>query len=480
MKSWFTSMVAVAIASTGLAADKPLAWPQFRGPNGSGIADDQKPPVELGPEKNLKWKTAIPSGLSSPIVAGDKIVITAFEKDKLYTIAYNHADGKEAWRKEAPAKQIEDYFKLDGSPAVPTAVTDGKRIISYFGSCGLFCYDLSGKDLWTFALPTAATVANLGSSSSPILTGGMLLLLRDETKDPKILAIDAASGSLKWEKKRLSKASFSTPIIWDTPKGKQLVVAGHARLIGYDLNSGDESWSVGGITSGSITTPVLADGLVLFAGGMPSGPDDKEFKPPSFDELLKELDKDGDGAISRAEAEKSMFKDFFDNQDTNKDGKISRDEWDANLKFFSEGKSGAIAVKAGGSGNVTRTHVVWNKTKGLPYLASPIAYRGQLVMVKDGGLVTAYDTKTGKEIYVQERAIAGGRYYASPVAANGHIYFVSYDDGTVTVVEAGKETPEVVKKNPKLGERVGATPAIADNTIYIRGEKHLWAFAEKK
>jgi outer membrane protein assembly factor BamB len=101
-------------------------------------------------------------------------------------------------------------------------------------------------------------------------------------------------------------------------------------------------------------------------------------------------------------------------------------------------------------------------------------------MVKDGGLVTAYDAQTGKEVYVQERVAAPGRYYASPVAANGHIYFISLDDGAVTVLKAGSAKPEVVVKNPKLGERVAATPAIADNALYVRTDKHLYAFAEKE
>src|SRR6266496_6762496 len=116
----------ILVASIGifttfsLAAEKALTWPQFRGPNGSGVADGQKPPVEFGPDKNLKWKSPAPSGLSSPIVAGDKLVITAFEDGKLYTIAYNRNNGKEAWRTEAPSKQIETYHKTEGSPAAST------------------------------------------------------------------------------------------------------------------------------------------------------------------------------------------------------------------------------------------------------------------------------------------------------------------------------------------------------------------------
>src|SRR5437899_11904867 len=111
-------LISVGIFTAGgLAADKSLVWPRFRGPDGSGIADGQKPPVEFGPDKNVKWKVLAPSGLSSPIVAGENLVITAFDSGKLYTIAYRRADGKETWRAEAPAKQIEPDLKAEGSPA---------------------------------------------------------------------------------------------------------------------------------------------------------------------------------------------------------------------------------------------------------------------------------------------------------------------------------------------------------------------------
>ena len=207
-------------------------------------------------------------------------------------------------------------------------------------------------------------------------------------------------------------------------------------------------------------------------------PDDKEMQMPSFDGMLKDLDKDKDGALSREEAEKA-FQGFFDNQDTNKDGKITRDEWDAIIKFMSEGKNSAFALKPGGTGDVTTSHVLWKKTKGLPYIASALVYGNQYVMVKDGGIVTAYDTKTGEQLY-QERLGAAGKYYASPVAANGNIYFASLDDGVFTVLKAGDKTPEVVATNPKLGERTAATPAIADDVLFVRTEKHLYAFAENK
>src|SRR6476646_3207385 len=128
MKALIACFVLGTFATAGLSADKSLVWPRFRGPNGSGVADGQKPPLELGPDKNVKWKVSIPGGLSSPIVAGDYLVVTAFDEGKLYTFDYHRTDGKETWRAEAKAKQIEPYVKIEGSPDASTPVTDGRRI----------------------------------------------------------------------------------------------------------------------------------------------------------------------------------------------------------------------------------------------------------------------------------------------------------------------------------------------------------------
>jgi outer membrane protein assembly factor BamB len=442
------------------------------------VVDDQKPPVKFGPELNMKWKVSVPGGLSSPIVAGDNLALTAFDKGKLYTIAYRRSDGKEAWRKEAPAKQIEKYMRNEGSPAASTSVTDGRRIVSYFGSAGLFCYDLDGNDIWKYPMPTALTFTENGTGVSPILADGLVVLARDEFKGSRILALNLIDGRLRWEKPRHSIAAYCTPVIWESTEGKQVVVAGQARMIGYDLKTGQEKWSMGGLPATPIPSPVVADGNLFFAGWSPGGADDKE-RMPSYDDLLKQADTDKDGVLSKAEVQKTFLKDDFDSMDFNQDGKITRDEWDLVLKSMYGGSSGAFALAPGGTGEVS-SRILWKKTKGLPKISTAIVYRGQVVMVKDGGMVSAYDAKTGDEIYIQERVAASGPYYASPVAANGHIYFTSLDGGAVTVLKAGTAKPERVAKNAKLGERVVATPAIADNAIYIRTETKLYAFAEMK
>jgi outer membrane protein assembly factor BamB len=463
-----------------MGAEKPSGWPQFRGPDGAGVAEGQKPPVEFGPGKNVKWKVQVPSGMSSPIVAGDNLVLTAFDEGKLYTIAYRRADGKEMWRSQAPAKAIEAYHRTEGSPAASTPATDGKRIVCYFGSCGLFCYDLAGKQLWKLQMPTVSTKNDFGTGGSPILVDDIVVLQRDETQDPKIVAVDATTGKLLWEKKRQSPSSFCTPVVWSTPTGKQVVAGGYGRMIGYDLKTGEEKWYVVGMPAACCASPVVSNGTLFFAAWSPGDPEDRDFKMPTFDDILKQAGQDKLGYMTKAGCDKTMLKGFFDNNDPNKDGKITREEWDAAMKFMSASKNSAFALKVGGSGDVTKTHMLWVQTKGLPYVPSALVSAGQLIMVKDGGLVTAYDAKSGKALYVQQRALAPSRYYASPVAANGYVYFTALDNGAVTVLKAGAARPVVAARNPKLKERVAATPAIADDTFYLRTAGHLYAFANLK
>jgi outer membrane protein assembly factor BamB len=476
MSKLITLVLMMVITAPGKCAESTLSWPRFRGPNGSGIAADEKPPIDIGPDKNVKWQVPVPNGLSSPIIAGDKIVLTALDGDELYTIAYRRSDGGEVWRDKVPARQLESYHESEGSPAASTPATDGEHIVSYFGSCGLFCYDLAGKELWKIEMPPALTLGSYGSGVSPIIADKTVVLLRDEGNDPRIIAVDITSGKVKWQQKRTSRGGFSTPVIWETPAGKQVAVAGHYKLIGYDLPSGKEMWFVKGMPTASCASPMISDGNLYFAAWSPGAADELAIKPPPFDLLLLG-DTNSDGSISKNESTAGVIKGFFDSIDANKDGKITRSEWEDALALIAAAKNGAFALQPGGNGDITETHVRWRKTEGLPYVSSAIVYGGQLVMVKDGGIVTAYDAASGERLY-QKRVASPGKYYASPVAANGHIYLTSLSDGTITVLKAGATAPEVVAQNPSLGERVGATPAIADNTLYVRTAEHLYAFSE--
>lgn len=472
MRRTLCALVGIGLVSPALAGD-PAPWPQFRGPGGSGVADDQKPPTQLGPDKNVAWKVAVPSGMSSPVVVGDKLILTGFEDGKLLTIAYRRADGKELWRKAAPAAKIEKYSKNYSSPAASTPATDGERVVVYFGSCGLVCYDLAGNELWKHELPPAETDGAFGSGASPVIADGKVVVVRDVAKDSKLLALEVKDGSRAWEVKRDGfRTAWSSPCVWDTPAGKQVVVAGTRQIKGYDLKTGAEVWTFDGIPAVPCTTPVAADGKLFFAGWAPGG----DFKMPSFDELLKTAGEEGQGHLTREGAKKTFLNDLFDNNDPNMDGKITREEWNAQIKFLSSGKNVAVAINPGGTGDVTRSHAAWSVTKGLPQVPSPLVYRGVMYFQDMQGRVSAYDAKTGKELYETER-VGAGAACASMVAANGHLYLCGQDK-SVVVVKAGDSPDKVC--STKLDDRIMATPAIADDTIYVRTGKTLYAFAEKK
>jgi outer membrane protein assembly factor BamB len=462
----FAWCLALGLALTpALNAD----WTQFRGPGGSGVADDQKPPAKFGPKQDLAWKVAVPPGASSPIVVGDKIVLTAFEGGKLFTICYSTADGKELWRADARAKKVEEFHPTEGSPAASTPASDGKTVVSYFGSCGLIAYDLAGKELWRFDLPTAVTNNEFGTGTSPVIADGLVLLARDLSKGSAVYAVDLASGSQKWKAERpKARTAYGTPTVREANGKKELVVAGTTTLTGYDLATGKQLWAVGRVSAAACTTPVLHKGTLIYAAW---GPGSGEDKMPTFDELLKMTGDEKLGHVTKAGAQKTPFGPFFDNNDPNKDGKITREEWAENLKVLAGGENRAVAIRPG------KGEVAWEYKKNLPFVPSPVAYRGRVYLLKDGPLLTCLDAETGKPIYAAERFKGGARYYASPVAANGRLYISSLD-GTVAVVTAGEDEP-VVEHSVKLGEPVRATPAIAHNTLYVRSDKFLYAFGSK-
>jgi len=468
-------LLSTTLASAMTAAEPP-AWPQFRGPAGSGVAPESaKPPTQFGPSKNIKWKIAVPAGASSPVIAGDRLFLTAFEGGKLFTLAYRRADGAELWRKQAPAATIEAFMTTEGSPAASTPTTDGARLVVYFGSYGLICYDTAGREIWKRALGVADTLQGFGSGSSPVIVDGRVLLLRDLQLGGRLLCLDLTTGADVWEANREGyKTSWGSPCIWPTQAGTQVVVAGGLRLEGYDLKTGKSIWTVSGLPAYPCTTPVVSDGKVVYAGWSYGGSGD--FKMPSFDDILKQAGEEKLGYLTKAGSEKTFLKGNFERNDPNKDGKITRDEWDAQVKYMTSGKSMAFALDPGGTGALTGAHVGWKVTKGLPYIPSPLVYRGLMYLVNNQGRLSAFEVKSGKEVYALKQ-VGLNRAYASPVAANGHLYLCGVEK-KVIVVKAGPVAEKVCAA--ELDDRIAASPAIADDTIYVRTDKSLYAFAEAR
>jgi outer membrane protein assembly factor BamB len=460
----------VLIASVGLAMAGD-AWPMFRGPNGAGSIASAKPPVQIGPDQGVLWKIAVPEAPSSPVVWGDRIFLTTYAENQLETRAYDRRTGKQLWSRVAPARQLEEFHETDGSPASSTPAVDAEVVVSYFGSAGLFCYNHDGQELWRHELPVARTHGGFGSGASPILAGDRVILNRDVLDDAAIFALDRKTGKKLWQTARPdSPTSYSTAILWEQDGVTEVIVAGAVALKAYDLATGGERWTVRGIPPTTCTTPVLGDGMLFFAGWGP-GKSDAPF--PAWESRVAEWDKDQDGMLSAEEF--GWGATMFRSCDANADGKMVEAEWNAVLDFVRRGENVLLAIKPGGRGDVTETHVAWKATRGLPYVPSPVYFEGRVYIVKDGGLLSSFNARDGEPAYVQERIpAAAGSYYASPVAADGRLYLASLQ-GMLTVLRAGGDQPQVLHQ-AAFGERISATPALVGGQLYLRTAGHLYAF----
>lgn len=446
-----------------------VAWPQFRGPNCSGVSESDKPPASFGPTTNLLWKTAVPPGWSSPCVWNDRVFLTAFDNGKLLTLGFRRSDGKKLWQQAAPAEQIEEINPVS-SPAAATPATDGKLAFVYFGSYGVLAYDFEGREQWRKPLPRVALLN--GSGASPALLQGRLIVNRDqEHGKSSLLAMNPRHGRTLWETPRPDFASsYATPILWKHARGEEIVLAGSVRLVGYGLKDGLERWSLRGLEAVSVCpTPVIGMGQIYAASRSFGGNN-----MPPFREMLADMDPNGDRKIARAEGKGLLGNKFiFDATDTDHDDIVTEPEWNAALAFIAKGDHGIFAMRTPGRGDLTDTHVVWRQKRGIATVPSPLFHRGRVYAVQDGGRVTCFDAKTGNILFEQERLDAEGEYYASPIAANGKIYFAS-TRGIISVIEAG-DTLKVLARND-LSERLMATPAIADHKLYVRTASHVWAF----
>jgi len=474
-------------------ANDVISWPQFRGPNCSGLAvEGQNPPVEFGPEQNVLWKTPVPSGHSSPCIWGDHIFLTGYTKKtkELQVFCIERSSGNIRWRKIVPAEQIEKVHSIS-SPAAPTPAADGERIYVYFGSCGLLCYDFAGKQRWTVPLPIPEM--GFGSGTSPIVSGELVILNRDEQNDPHLLAVDRHTGKTVWKqpqppKSEFGATSYSTPTVW----GEQLVIHRMGEIVAYDAADGARVWWINAVTQGA-STPVVADNVLYFGAWSNFGEPDLRVELPNFQMLVNNMTKDGNLQISKSEFPDDLavarrpeignveggqvyLKPFFQMVDANTDGLINETEWKETTAHVSAlcKDHGLIAIKSRGSGDITATHVLWQEKRHVPEVPSPLYYDGRVYMVKNGGVVSCMDAESGKLLY-RERLGAFGPYYSSPITAHGRIYIAS-GKGTVTVFAAGDILKVLARNN--LKEQVFATPAVVDNKLYVRTVRHMYAFGE--
>ena len=468
-------------------ADDPSGWLQFRGPDGAGHYRSSEPlPATLDLNSDLKWKIKIAPGHSSPIVVGDAIFLTGFEPGKLSTLCHEISTGKLRWRRDLEVETFERTHPQHG-PSTPTPVSDGERVFVSFGSFGVIAYDLAGTELWRDQRRLHRNM--FGSASSPIIVDGKLIVFAGNQDESLLQALEPGTGRVIWERRKPGPASsWSTPAVWKTEVSAHLLVYEPFHLRCISLADGSDIWSVPGLADEPITVPQISDGLIITTS-YNMRLNKEVIGLPSFEEVLKQCDANGDGMIDPEESKtnKSVLsrpdadgqgdhplRMFFRLMDENKDGQVQADEY-SRLKAWVdsfEHANGFVALRPNNQNAIPE--LAWRQEVGVPECPSPIVYDGNLFAVRNGGVVTCLEIKTGKQLF-QKRIASGGPYYAALVVGDKKIYLAS-QRGHLTILSADQRP--TVLATADLGESIHATPALVPGRLIVRSQNHLWLFGE--
>jgi len=432
-----TALLLLLCALAGAASPE---WNRFRGPNGSGVADDAPLPAKLGPETNVLWRTPLPPGSSSPTLTAERIYLTAYEGDELLTIALDRETGREVWRRAIERPREERRHRLNNA-ASSTPATDGENIYAFFGDFGLVSYDADGEERWRRPL---GPFANLhGMAASPVVAQGRVILCIDQDVDSYLLALESDTGKTSWRTPRPEVVhGFSTPALFqlaDAPA--QVVVPGSYQLISYALEDGEPLWRVRGVTW-QIKTAAVTDGDTVYMSAWAPGADAGSRRDyPPFEEALRIADANGDGKLAEAEIPKQLrHPGSWRAVDLDEDGFLNARDWG----FFRArwaSRNVTLAVRPEGRrGDLTDTGVVWDYERGVPVVSSPLLYRGVLHTIKDGGILTSLDAETGD--VVREQRLRGDRQ--------------------VLLVSRSRRRQAVFGERDRQGERAGRRRAVRD------------------
>jgi outer membrane protein assembly factor BamB len=445
-------------------------WTRFRGPNGSGVSRDSGFPIEFDKAHNLIWRTPVKPGKSSPVLSERHIFLTGFENEKLLTQCFDRKTGKLLWERVEIRIPKPEGNLLNNAAAI-TPVTDGENVYVFFKDFGLISYDAAGGLRWK--TPLGPFVNSMGIGASPILAGDSIIVQADQIANSYIAAFDRRNGEIQWKTPREESEGWATPLLYRPPGSVPVILtAGPGQYGAHRLDDGKRVFSQPGLSPAMVASPVL-DHNTIFAFGY--GAD----SPSPFSRALARLDKNHDGRISPDEYH-DIPGDSADRQTEavyvamgkymgNRDGIVTEDKWDAWGRHVG-GPTGLLAVRMDGD----RPRELWRYDKGFAgVIPSPLSYDGVLYVIKNGGILTAFNPESG-EIWKSGRVKgAPGGYSASPVAAEGKL-FVTSEEGKVTVLRAGREW-DVLAVND-LGEAAFATPALSAGRIYVRTEEALYCF----
>jgi outer membrane protein assembly factor BamB len=494
-------VVVLSLFATARGAAVVEDWPQFRGPNGSGVAASTGLPEVFGPEKNVVWKTPLPPGHSSPVLTRNRVFVTAYAKEKaiggqtpavgakasvpgknhkLLVICLDRQTGKLLWQREVPRSR-EGRLQNVNDPASPSPVTDGANVYVFFQEFGLISYDGAGKERWR--LPLGPFNMFYGFGASPILVDDKVILPVDQDSPGSyLIAVDKTSGRVRWKVERPAVISgYSTPIIYQ-PKGgtKQIVVPESFQLSAYSVADGRRVWWVRGLAC-EMKSIASSDGEYAYINGwgFPQNQPGNQVSTIPFAEAWARYDKNNDKLIAKsevtgAEGMDKMLKGAFEAFDMDRDEKLNAKDWEV-FRGMMASENGLLAIKLGGQGDQTASAIRWRYQKPVPQVPSTLLYQGVLYMVNDSGILLSFDPATGNIIKQGRLHGAIDKYFASPVAADGKVFLVG-QGGQVSVLKAAGDW-QVLAVN-ELDDEVFATPAIADGRVYIRTRSALYSFGK--
>ncbi|HSC26258.1 MAG TPA: PQQ-binding-like beta-propeller repeat protein [Vicinamibacterales bacterium] len=474
MRYLLTLLASTLLLAASLSAAGPPDWSRFRGPNGSGISTATGVPVEFGPKTNLLWRLALPPGHSSPILVGDRIYLTAYRGDSLVTLAIDRHAGRIIWERAAPEVRTRIVDKRN-NPASPSPAVEENGVYVFFPDYGLIAYDAAGAERWKMPLGPFTNIYGMGAS--PVIVGGLVVLACDQSVGSFVMGVDKLTGRVRWKTDRPeAKSGHSTPIVWRGPDGRnQVLLPGSFLLTAYDAETGMKLWWAGGLSFEMKSTPVIGGDTIFVNGyGAPVNDPGNKVSVPPADEVWKSSDADGNGLISRTEFPKFTSAFWFDVADLDTSGGLTKDEW-AYYRAALDSENGMLAIRLGGSGDMTDTAIRWKYQRSVPQLPSPLLYGGVLYMVNDNGIITMLDPDNGALIRQGRLEGALGPHFASPTAADGHIFFTS-EAGKVVVVSPGRDLAPIAVND--LGEDTYATPSFADGRVYVRTTAALYAFGK--
>ena len=474
------TLLLVLFTLTGAVSDE---WSQFRGPNGTGVSETKNLPTEFGPNKNVVWKAALPSGHSSPVLTHDRIFVTAHDKETLLVIALERPTGKILWRREVPRARSGRLQNVNG-PASPSPVTDGKNVYVFFQDFGMISFDPDGKERWK--LPLGPFNMFYGFGASPIVVDDKVILPVDQDHPASyLIAVDKNTGRLRWKVDRPAVISgYSTPIVYQPPKGpKQVIVPESFQLSAYSVADGKRVWWVRGLAC-EMKSIASHDSEYLYINGwgFPQNQPGQQIKTIPFDEALTKYDKDKDHMITKAEVPadaprgsmERLLVAAYEAFDMNRDEKLDARDWEV-MRAMLASENGLLAIKMGGEGDQTANAIRWRYQKPVPQVPSTLLYHGVLYMINDSGILLSFDPANGNVLKQGRLHGAIDKYFSSPVAADDKVFLIG-QGGQVSVVKATGEW-EVLAVND-LDDECYATPAIADGRIYIRTRSALYAFGK--